>query len=445
MEQNRINGYCGYITTIKQLRKHSNADRLLCATIFGNNVIVDLSYTEGQRVIYFPVDGQLSEEFACENNLVRLKDENGNNVGGGYLDSDKRNITALKLRGEKSDGLVLPIEVLSKYVDVKTLSDGDQISILNGHEICRKYIPRSNRRRCQNNSSGNKNRNRKEEKEKVSYPFFVEHIDTAQLAYNQNAFREGDTCYITLKMHGTSARTANAVEIVRKKRNYILKKIFKIRDKEIKRFAVVSGTRRTTLRNYDGGYYGSNAFRQKYQEFFKDKLSKGVEVFYEIVGYTEGNQTIMGRCSNKLVKDKEFEKQYGKETVFSYGCEPGENDIYVYRMTMTNEDGFAVELPWEQVQIECEKLGVKCVPTFEKFIFTTWEDLMKRVEKYYDGADPIGKTHVREGIVVRIDNRENFTAYKHKNFSFKVLEGIIKDKADAPDMEEAEELVGESA
>ena len=435
-----MNGYCGYITTIKQLRKHSNADRLQCATIFGNNVIVDLNYTEGQRVIYFPVDGQLSEEFACDNNLVRLKDENGNNVGG-YLDPDKRNITALKLRGEKSDGLVLPIEVLSKYVDVKTLSDDDQISMLDGHEICRKYIPHSNRRRCENNSTGNKNRNRKEEKEKVSYPFFVEHIDTAQLAYNQNAFREGDTCYITLKMHGTSARTANAIEIVKKKRHFILKKVFKIRDKEIKRFAVVSGTRRTTLRNYEGGYYGSNAFRQKYQDFFKDKLPKGVEVFYEIVGYTEGDQTIMGRCSNKLVKDKEFEKQYGKETVFSYGCEPGENDIYVYRMTMTNEDGFAVELPWEQVQIECEKLGIKCVPTFEKFVFTTWEDLMERVEKYYDGADPIGKTHVREGVVVRIDNREKFTAYKHKNFSFKVLEGIIKDKADTPDMEEAEELV----
>ena len=440
MEQNRVNGYCGYITTIKQLRKHSNADRLQCATIFGNNVIVDLSYTERQRVIYFPVDGQLSEEFACDNNLVRLKDENGNNVGG-YLDPDKRNITALKLRGEKSDGLVLPIEVLSKYVDVKTLSDGDQISMLDGHEICRKYIPHSNRRKSGSNCSGNKNRNRKEEKEKISYPFFVEHIDTAQLAYNQNAFRKGDTCYITLKMHGTSARTANAVEIVKKKRHYILKKVFKINDKEIKRFAVVSGTRRTTLRNYEGGYYGSNTFRQKYQDFFKDKLPKGVEVFYEIVGYTEGDQTIMGRCSNKLVKDKEFEKQYGKETVFSYGCDPGENDIYVYRMTMTNEDGFAVELPWEQVQIECEKLGVKCVPTFEKFVFTTWEDLMERVEKYYDGADPVGKTHVREGVVVRIDNREKFTAYKHKNFSFKVLEGIIKDKADAPDMEEAEELV----
>lgn len=103
--------YCAYITTIKELRKHSNADRLQCATVFGSNVIVDLSYTEGMRVVYFPVDGQLSEEFAADNNLVRKKDEEGNNIGG-YLDPDKRNITALKLRGEKSDGLVLPIRVL---------------------------------------------------------------------------------------------------------------------------------------------------------------------------------------------------------------------------------------------------------------------------------------------------------------------------------------------
>ena len=65
--------YCAYITTIKNLRKHSNADRLQCTTIFGNNVIVDLSYQESQRVIFFPTDGQLGEEFANENNLVRKK------------------------------------------------------------------------------------------------------------------------------------------------------------------------------------------------------------------------------------------------------------------------------------------------------------------------------------------------------------------------------------
>jgi len=324
-------------------------------------------------------------------------------------------------------------------VDIETLSDGDKVSVLNGHEICRKYIPKTNRR--SNATHDNKKKKRKDEKEIISYPFFKEHSDTEQLAYNKNAFKPGDTCYITLKMHGTSNRTANAIEVKKRKRNLFLKKVFKLNDKEIRKFKIVSGTRRKVLKDYNGGFYGSNKFREKYQNFFKDKLPKGVEIFYEIVGYTEGDQTIMGRCSNKKVKDKEFEKKYGKETVFSYGCKPGENDIYVYRMTMTGEDGFTVEIPWEQVQIECEKLGVKCVPTFEKFVFTTWEDLMERVEKYYDGEDPIGKTHVREGVVVRIDNRETFKAYKHKNFSFKVLEGIIKDSADAPDMEEAEELI----
>lgn len=455
--------YAGYITTIKELHKHSNADRLMCTTIFTNNVIVDLSYKVGQRVVYFPVDGQLSEEYATDNNLVKkyvpvseLSDvdistkqvcqKDGVNVVnvGGYMDAEKRNITALKLRGEKSDGLVMPIESLSKYTDISTLKDGDMITELNGHEICRKYIPKRQRSTNTNGKTDGK-KNKKELRFIVSYPYFAEHIDTQQLAYNQGAFKPGDTCYITLKMHGTSGRTANTIQNTKKKRNPILKKIFHLRDKDIRKFELVSGTRRTTLRSYDGGFYGNNSFREKWHEFFKDKLPKGIEVFYEIVGYTDGNNTIMGRCSNRLVKDKAFQKQYGDETVFSYGCDVGENDIFIYRMTMTNEDGYTVEVPWEQVQVIADKMGCKCVPQFDKFIFTTWDDLMQRVEKFYDGADPIGKTHIREGVVVRIDNREKFTAYKHKNFSFKVLEGLIKDTSDAPDMEEAEELIGVDA
>ena len=431
--------YEAYITELHGLRKHSNADRLQCVSVFGNNVIVDYSYAEGQRVIYFPVDGQLSEEFASDNNLVRIKDENGNNVGG-YLDPEKRNITALKLRGEKSDGLVLPIEVLSKYTDVSQLKNGDRITVLNGHEICRKYIPRRNLPKTHSQPAKT---NKKEFRYVESYPLFIEHEDTAQLAYNQNAFKPGDICIITLKMHGTSARTANTIKKTIKKRNWLAKKLFHIDDKVVVSYDSISGTRRTTLRSYDGGFYGSNAFRKQYHDFFKEKLPKGMEVYYEIVGYTEGSHTIMSKCNNKLIRDKEFSKKYGKETIFSYGCAEGESKCFVYRMTMMNEDGYMVELPWDQVQIECEKIGVQCVPTFETFIFTTWEDLMERVEKYYDGADPIGKTHVREGVVVRIANRPKFTAFKHKNWSFKCLEGICKDVAETPDMEEAEELLVE--
>lgn len=452
--------YCAYITTIKELRKHSNADRLQCATIFGNNVIVDLTYTEGQRVIYFPTDGQLSEEFANDNNLVRKKDDAGNNIGG-YLDPDKRNITALKLRGEKSDGLVLPIEVLSKYADISALKDGEQITMLNGHEICKKYIPRSNHKNSENVGTGNRTR-----KKKVPVaPLFSEHADTEQLAYNLSAFKPNDEIEITLKMHGTSQRTGYLPVFKGYKRS-LLDRILKRDGTPIYDWGYVSGTRRTVLENFDGGYYGSNEFREAHSKFFEGKLMKGESVYYEVVGFTHTGIPIMSSCSNKKLNDKEFVKQYGEETVFSYGCKPVvsidcdnlQSDIYVYRMTMTNEDGFVVEYTPDFMRYRCEQMGAKCVPVFDKFVipedienigfetdegyeYKTAGEYVKEIsEQYYDGTDPIGKTHIREGVVVRIVNRPKFTAYKHKNFNFKVLEGIIKDIASAPDMEEAQEL-----
>lgn len=431
--------YCGYVTTLHNLRKHNNADKLQCVEVFGQNVIVDLSYYDGQKVVFFPSDGQLSKEFANDNNLVRKKDENGKNIGG-YMDENKRNITAIKLRGEKSEGLVLPIEVLSKYTDVSKLKDGDQITVLNGHEICKKYIPKTNKQRLHNGCESNKHKS-KNKKETISYPYFDEHIDTSQLDYNLNAFKEGDIIYITRKIHGTSGRTQHAIEVYKKRRPRILKKLLKIKDKEIKRFKLVSGTRRTILKRFDGGYYGNDMFRKKWHDFFEDRLPKGMTVFYEIAGWVNETTPIMGRCNNKLVKDKEFEKKYGKETVFTYGCEPGECDMWVYRMTMTNEDGVVIELPTEETKMWCERLGCKFVPILDKFLFTTIEDLNERVNKWLDIPDEIDSRHVAEGVVVRIDNRTKFTAYKRKSFTFKVLEGIIKDTSDAPDIEEIQELL----
>ena len=431
--------YCGYITTLQGLRKHSNADKLQCVCVFGQNVIVDLSYNEGQKIVFFASDGQLSEEFANDNNLVRKKDENGNNIGG-YLDPEKRNITAVKLRGEKSEGLVLPVECLAKYTDISKLKDGDQITVLNGHEICKKYIPKRNSspRVHNTNSKGKKN-----EKETVSYPFFSEHIDTSQLDYNLNAFKEGDIVYLSRKLHGTSGRTASSVEVIKKKRNWILKNVFKLKDKESKQFKLVSGTRRTVLKKFDGGYYGNDMFRKKWHDFFENKLPKGMTVYYEIVGWVNETTPIMSKCGNKLVKDKEFSKMYGAETIFTYGCKPGTSDMYVYRITMTNEDGVVIELPTEEVKVWCDKLGCKFVPILDKFLFTTIDDLNERVNKLLDIPDEIDPSHISEGVVARIDNRSKFTAFKRKGFYFKCIEGIIKDTSDTPDIEEAEELIME--
>ena len=116
--------YKAYITTLKNVRPHPNADRMLLADCFGNTVCVGLAAKENDVVIYFPVDGELSKEYAEINDLVRIKNEDGT-YSGGYLDPKKRNIKAIRLRGEKSDGLVMPLESLSSFGDVSTLQIGE--------------------------------------------------------------------------------------------------------------------------------------------------------------------------------------------------------------------------------------------------------------------------------------------------------------------------------
>lgn len=460
--------YNAYVTRIKNLRKHPNADRLQLGECFGNTVCVSLDYVDNQLGLYLPCDGQLSAEFAEANNLLRKKDDAGNNCGG-YMDPNKRNVTAIRLRGEKSDGLFLPLTCLESFGDVSTLKEGDVINTFNGHEICCKYIPRRNHRQG-HVSDGNRTR-----KKKVDVaPLFAEHADTEQLAYNLGAFKPGDEIEITLKMHGTSQRTGYLPVFQGYKRTF-KDWLFRRDGKPIYDWGYVSGTRRTVLDNYDGGYYGSNEFREQHSKTFEGKLWKGETVYYEVVGFTHTGAPIMAEGNNEKL-GKDFVKQYGKTTVFSYGCDPeGESfkheyadcwdginvrefkpqsDIYVYRMTMTNEDGAVVEYTPDFMRYRCEQMGVKTVPVMWKGVIPAhtgdaaairlgqdagaW--IKEKAERFYDGPDPIGKTHVREGVVVRILNRPKFTAFKHKNFSFKVLEGIIKDTAAAPDMEEAQEI-----
>lgn len=433
--------HCAYVVKITELNPHSNADRLQIATIFGASVIVGLDVQIGDIGVYFPIDLQLSEEYCAQNNLVRKKDENGNNIGG-YLDPEKRNIRAMKLRGEKSEGLYMPLESLA-YTGETKFEVGDKIEMLNGHEICRKYIPKSNIRQG-HVSEGNRTR----KKSVPLAPLFAEHADTEQLAYNLAAFKERDLIEITLKMHGTSGRTGYLPKFSGYKRTF-WDKIFRREGTPIYDWGYVTGTRRVVLNDFDdGGYYGNNAFRAPHAKFFEGKLHKGETVYYEIVGFTDTGAPIMPSVSNSKISDKEFSKQYGKTTTFSYGCEPPQSACYVYRMTMTNEDGDVVEYPPDYLRYRCEQMGANCVPLLFRGIIPDncggWAspgDYVKEMaEMFYDGPDPIGKTHVREGVVIRVVNRPKFCAYKHKNFSFKVLEGLAKDLAAEPDMEEAQEV-----
>ena len=455
--------YTGFVCKVKNIRPAENADRLNLCDVFGNTVVVDKNVNENDLYVYFPCDGQLSLDFCLNNNLLRKLPDG--TPGTGYMDPDKRNVVAIKLRGNKSDGLILPLTCLDYCFEdgaVAHLKIGDTIDVVNGHEICTKYIPRSNKR-VGHPTNGNRTRKRRV----PIAPLFVEHADTEQLAYNLGAFRSGDEVEITLKMHGTSQRTGY-LPVLSGFHRTIWDKLFRRDGKPIYTYDLITGTRRTVINGEDGGFYGSNAFRMPHAEQFRGKLWKGETVYYEVVGFTDTGTPIMATCDNKKLNDKDFVKQYGKNTVFSYGCSPtvlvcddtdgrnqkvvGQSDIYVYRMTMTNEDGNVVEYPPDFMRYRCEQMGVKTVPVFWRGIIPEnpasaddptiepGEWIKNVAERFYDGPDPIGKTHVREGVVVRITNKPKFCAYKHKNWYFKALEGIVKVEAEAPDMEEADGL-----
>ncbi len=508
--------YCGFVTTLNNLRPHPNADRLMLAECLGNTVCVTKDmYKDNQIVVYFPVDGQLSLAFCEANNLIEKKDENGKNIGG-YLNPKKRNIKAIRLRGEKSDGLALDLKCLEfTGADLSQIKVGDTVDIVNGVEICRKYIPHQEERV----SAGGAGTRARRRAQRSIAPIFYQHSDTEQLAYNLDAFKPGDYITITRKLHGTSQRTAHTLVLKGyKHRHPFFNQIIKYLDgkKEIGKFAqelldramahaepvydwdYVSGTRRALISDGKCGYYEDD-FRKSFHDYFVGKLKKGEAVYYEIVGFLNSGIPIMPSANNKVLKDKEFVKKYGDTTVFSYGCSPTGYEehivkkekiitekvspgklkasstlvdvpilklvpkarIYVYRMTMTNPDGFVVEYPPHLVQKRCEEMNIPMVPlewegvipenlpttgfTYNEAgykIFdvkeTAGEWVKEKAEEFYDGPEPLDRRHIREGIVVRIVNRTNFTAYKHKNFDFKCISGIAMEQFEESNIEIAD-------
>lgn len=420
--------YNAYVTRIKNLRKHPNADRLQLGECFGNTVCVSLEYVDNQLGVYFPCDGQLSVEFAEANNLLRKKDDAGNNCGG-YMDPNKRNVTAIRLRGEKSDGLFLPLTCLETFGDISTLKEGDVINTFNGHEICCKYIPRRNHRQG-HVSDGN--RARKKKKKIDAEVVFPQHIDSPQLKYNLNSFKSGDLITITEKLEGTSHRSA----LLPVKKTNFFRRLFGISEKVI--YKDYCGSRRMIINqnNSETGYYGDNSFRLDIHKRLLPHLTPNLEVFGEIVGWPgEGKAPLMGEVSTKCLNDKNFTKTYGEKMIFHYGCKNGEYDFYIYRICELDEDGeVKIEYSTDQIISWCELHGFKYVPVLYRGFLKEAEDILYLGEKYCDGESTLAH-HWREGCVIRRDNNaRKFDVYKNKNFNYKLMKGMFVEQLSGEDI-----------
>jgi len=430
--------YKALITNLRNVRPHPNADRVQLATCWGSQVVVGLDNHEDQLGVYFPTDGQLSEDFCRENNLFRKSEMNKDKDKSGFF-SEKRRVRTQKFRGEISDGYWTPIESLGYLgVDLSGLNHGEEYDALGGIPFCAKYI------NPQTKKKANKNNNANKPSYKLKAPMFKRHYDTAHFARKLSNFDADEYAVITEKVHGTSGRTGK-VQIVDPKKSFFAKLMEKLGYQKPPQWAVINGSRKVDfLPNNKRGTnpYHDPTIREKAGKLFEDHLQKGETVYYEIVGFEPTGASIMEGGDNKEI-GKEYVKLYGERTEWTYGCAPEEFDVYVYRMTLTNEEGHSVDYSWDLVKEKCELMGVKHVPELWKGTLNELtafspspqdfeDDLVEVVDRLAEGQSTITPTHMREGICVRINDR----AYKHKSTAFKILEGIIKDSG-VEDLEEA--------
>ena len=417
------------IAKLTNVRPHANADRLQCATVFGDQVITGLDTKEGDIGIYFDSNLCLSDEFLKNNNLYRHKEKNLDPNESGMFDDNGR-VKCIKLRGETSYGFWIPLTSLNFIKNVNTIKfeEGLEFNAIHDILICKKYV-------IQRTPGEPGSRNRKQRKVRVSRLVegqFKFHEDTDQLAKNIHKINPNDTIVLTWKMHGTSAIISKC--LVNRKLNFVERGLkflgVKIQDTE---YDYIYASRRVVKNEFESSkehFYSEDLWTRVGKEKFGTNLYNGESVYYEIVGYTKDGSLIQGP--------------------FDYGCEKGEYKIYIYRITQTNDQGKTIELQWNQLTHRCKQLGLDTVPfiyygkanrlnpRIRSIVPETWRTQFLQYLKdtyVYDQDSIFCKTKLpEEGIVLR---KEGFDieAYKLKNFRFLNFESDQKDKG-TEDIEE---------
>jgi len=425
--------YKAIVTQLNDLKPHPNADRVQLANCQANQVVVGISHQVGDLGVYFPSDGQLSEEFCSINNLFRESDFNSDkNTKSGFFDSNRR-VRAQKFRGEISDGFWMPISVFKNYNDENLNTVGYEFDSLDGSKICNKYI---------NVATIEQSKKQKVLKSAKRSIMFKEHFDTEHFGKSLDQFNNGDHIIITEKLHGTSGRIGNVK--VERDLNWFEKFLTKVGVSIDKyEWKYLNGSRRVVLEESTGKQFHDPTIREKAFELFNNKLKKSETVYFEIVGFESNGVPIMPIVNTKSLNDKEFTKKYGENMIYSYGCNEKDSDIYVYRITSTNEDGETLDYSWSDVVKRCAELGVKTVPEISNFIIgdsnkisEQWQEL---IPYFANGESSLDSNHISEGVCIRVEGGLNNRTFKYKSFEFKVLEGIVKDSGQI-DQEEAQSI-----
>ena len=420
--------YLAKVIDITNFFPHPNADRMKIAQVGGYKVCVGIDEPTG-RYVYFPVNSEINPNLLSYCNLYRHSEKNANTEKTGFFNDNGR-VTAIKLRGFPSEGFLLPYEQLENFIvdflnlklsivenntDFDVAAEGNKVLW-----ICKKYIV------IHHNPQEKSNSNKKQKKvvrfNKVIDTQFKFHYDTVRIQNDKWAISPYDLISVTEKIHGTSGISAY---VLCKKKPTIWNKIKGCFGAENTSYDYLYASR-TVIKNAaettnPGGYYNCDIWAEA-DKIIRPHLQKGMSIYYEIVGF--------------LPTGRYIQKNY------DYGCVPPEAGepfthekhfkVRVYRITMTNVDGYVHEFSAKEVQEWCKAndlipvteyfygyaKDLYNIPVDDNWTDTFWDTMANDKNFYMECNSPSCVNKVpHEGLVIKKEDMRS-RAWKLKTFAF---------------------------
>ena len=389
--------YLAKIVKIDNFHKHSDPEvtKLKCCCIDGFNIITGIDSEPGLYV-YFPTACCINPKFLSYANLYRHGELNVDQTKTGMFDDNGR-VKAIRLRGELSEGFIIPIVVLENWVmstvnvELKVEEGTEFDSIEHDGKtfwVNKKYIPK-NTRTPGAPGSGNSGKGKQPKGlDKIIENQFRFHYDTVLIKKCPHVLHPSDLISITSKVHGTSG--ISAYVLCKQELNWKQKIARWLTGEEFDKYDYLYSSRSVIKNQYynksvQGGFYGVDVWKYA-DDIVRPCLSKGMTAYYEIIGFLPNGGYI--------------QKNY------DYGCLPPVGDeaytygkhfgVQIYRVTITDVSGKVHEFSAREVQLWAQMVGL--VPV-EQYYYGYAKDL-------YPDLDP--SEHWNENFIQRLAEDKNF-------------------------------------
>mgnify|MGYP003292050011 CR=1 FL=1 len=355
--------YLAKIVEIKDFTAHINPEvtRLKVAHVDGYNILVGIDEQPG-KFVYFPTSSCLNPQFLAFANLYRHAEKNNDNEKTGLFEDNGR-VKAVKLKGQVSEGFLLPLTTLVNFIvdstnvsftedDCPVGTEFDEVEH-NGKSfwINKKYVVE--RQGYNYQKRYNKSQKKLSRLHLIRDDQFRYHYETVLIRKEPTFISPDDTISITSKWDGTSH--ISAYVLCHKQLNFFEKIQEKLFKRNFDFYDHILSSRRVIKNLYynpeQGASFYNDEFRYKVDEYLQPYMCKGMTIYAEIVGFDTTGGYIQKNYDYGCVQPEK-----GEEYTIGKHCK-----VMIYRITLTNVDGVVHEFSAKEVQVWCKERGLNPV------------------------------------------------------------------------------------